>query len=115
VTAFALDADLLLLSATGVGGGGGSGLDGRIPLVSDFLDAGAAAVVFSLWPVGEDAATEFAWNLRPAGIPDICALAAATRCWRPAGELAAWAASYSSGSTGCDTSSHTTESHGLPV
>jgi CHAT domain-containing protein len=97
VTAFALDADLLLLSATGVGGSGGSALDGRIPLVSDFLDAGAAAVVFSLWPVGEDAATEFARELygRLESDPDIMsAFMAARNALLAAGgapELAAWA------------------------
>jgi CHAT domain-containing protein len=97
VTAFALDADLLLLSATGVGGSGGSAFDGRIPLVSDFLDAGAAAVVFSLWPVGEDAATEFARELygRLESDPDIASAFMAARnallAVGGAPELAAWA------------------------
>jgi CHAT domain-containing protein len=60
VTAFELDADLLLLSATGVTGNGDSPFDGRIPLVSDFLAAGAGAVLYSLWPAGENVTAEFA-------------------------------------------------------
>jgi CHAT domain-containing protein len=97
VTAFELGADLLLLTATGVGGSSESPFDGRVPLVSDFLDAGAAAVVFSLWPVGESAATEFARELygRLESDPDIgSAFMAARNALMAAGgapEPAAWA------------------------
>jgi CHAT domain-containing protein len=31
-----------------------------LPLVSDFLDAGVGAVLYSLWPVGETEAAAFA-------------------------------------------------------
>jgi CHAT domain-containing protein len=72
---------LLLLSATGVTGGGESPFAGHLPLVSDFLDAGAAAVLYSLWPVGEDVAAEFAREFygRLERDPDIAAAFMATR------------------------------------
>jgi CHAT domain-containing protein len=81
VTAFSLDADLLLLSATGVTGNGESPFDGRIPLVSDFLDAGVGAVLYSLWPAGQDVAAEFARELygRLETEPDIANAFMATR------------------------------------
>ena len=71
--AFQLGADLLLLSATAVAGGGLPPHDGRMPLVAELLEAGAAAVVFSLWPVGDDAAADFADGLyeRLQADPDI--------------------------------------------
>jgi CHAT domain-containing protein len=97
VTAFKLDAGLLLLSATGVTGDGGSAFDGRIPLVSDFLDAGAGAVLYSLWPTGEELAAEFAGALydRLQADPDIAgAFIAARRAAIATGgetNLSAWA------------------------
>jgi CHAT domain-containing protein len=71
--AFQLGADLLLLSATAVAGGGLPPHDGRVPLVAELLDAGAAALVFSLWPAGDDAAADFADGLyeRLQADPDI--------------------------------------------
>jgi CHAT domain-containing protein len=70
---FELKADLLLLSATAVTGGGLPPHDGRVPLVAELLDAGAAAVLYSLWPAGEDAAADFADGLyeRLQADPDI--------------------------------------------
>jgi CHAT domain-containing protein len=97
VAAFNLDAGLLLLTATGVTGDGGSALDDRIPLVSDFLDAGAGAVLYSLWPTGEDVATEFSGALydRLQADPDIAgAFVAARRAAIATGgetNLSAWA------------------------
>lgn len=71
--AFQLEADLLLLSATAVVGGGLPPDDSRMPLVAELLDAGAAAVVFSLWPAGDDATADFADGLyeRLQADPDI--------------------------------------------
>jgi CHAT domain-containing protein len=70
---FQLEADLLMLSATAVTGGGLSPHDGRVPLVGALLDAGAGAVLYSLWPAGEDAAADFADSLyeRLQADPDI--------------------------------------------
>jgi CHAT domain-containing protein len=81
VAAFELDADLLLLSATGVTGNGESPFDGRVPLVSDFLAAGAAAVLFSLWPAGEEGAAKFAREFygRLESDPDVVSAFMATR------------------------------------
>jgi len=73
VRAFDLAANLVVLSGTAVAGEARSPLDGRMALVSDFLDAGAASVVLSLWPAGEanaaSFATEFYTNLEQE--PDI--------------------------------------------
>jgi CHAT domain-containing protein/tetratricopeptide (TPR) repeat protein len=97
VTAFELDADLLLLSATGVTGNDDSPFDGRMPLVSDFLAAGAGAVLYSLWPAGEEVAAEFARAFygRLESDPDIAsAFMAARRAAIEAGgetNLSAWA------------------------
>ncbi|MGK2925159.1 MAG: CHAT domain-containing protein [Lysobacterales bacterium] len=70
---YQLEADLLLLTATAVTGGGLSPHDGRVPLVGALLDAGAGAVLYSLWPAGEDAAADFADSLyeRLQADPDI--------------------------------------------
>jgi CHAT domain-containing protein len=95
--AFQLGADLLLLSATAVAGGGLPPHDGRMPLVAELLDAGAAAVVFSLWPVGDDAAADFADGLyeRLQADPDIVSAFRAARKAKigdsEATNLGAWA------------------------
>jgi CHAT domain-containing protein len=81
VAGFELDADLLLLSATGVSGSGESPFDGRLPLVSDFLAAGAAVVLFSLWPAGDEVAAKFAREFygRLESDPDVASAFMATR------------------------------------
>ena len=81
VAAFELDAELLLLSATGITGNGASPFAGRVPLVSDFLDAGAAVVLFSLWPAGEEVAAKFAHEFygRLETDPDVASAFMATR------------------------------------
>ena len=65
-------ADLAVLSGTAVAGLGPP-YAGRVPLVADLLDAGSGAVVYSLWPAGEAAATAFARSFygRLARDPDI--------------------------------------------
>ncbi|RPH95581.1 MAG: CHAT domain-containing protein, partial [Lysobacterales bacterium] len=81
VASFELEADLLLLSATGVSGSGESPFDGRVPLVSDFLAAGAAVVLFSLWPAGDEVAAKFAHGFygRLESDPDVASAFMATR------------------------------------
>jgi hypothetical protein len=54
-----ISAGLVVLSGTAVSGGGPA-LASYLPLVSDLARAGAAAVVFTLWPIGEDSAAAFA-------------------------------------------------------
>ena len=74
-----------------------SALCSRLPVVTDFMDAGAAAVLVSLWPVGDTEGASFAADLyRNIGeAPDIEAAFAATRQTRiggsPATNLEAWA------------------------
>ena len=82
-----LEADLLVLSATAVTGGGLPPHDGRVPMVAELLDAGAAAVLYSLWPAGEDAAADFADGLyeRLQADPDIVS------AFRESTNLSAWA------------------------
>ncbi len=81
VRAFELSADLAVLSRTVVLRRSPSALYSRTALVSDFLDAGAASVIVSLWPVEEaDGAafwTDFYRNLERD--PDIRRAFAATR------------------------------------
>lgn len=95
--AFELDAGLVLFSGTVVTGGGQSLHEGRLALVSEILDAGAAAAVFSLWPVGPDAAAHFAGELygRLESEPDIVSAFTATRragiAHGEATKLGAWA------------------------
>jgi hypothetical protein len=60
VRAFRLQAALGALTATAVANTGELAHAGRLPLVSDFLDAGVGAVLYSLWPVGETEAAAFA-------------------------------------------------------
>jgi len=60
VRAFRLEAALAALTATTVANAGELAHTGRVPLVSEFLDAGASAVLYSLWPVGEAEAAAFA-------------------------------------------------------
>jgi CHAT domain-containing protein/tetratricopeptide (TPR) repeat protein len=57
---FELVASLVVLSGTAVAGETRSPVDSRMALVSDFLDAGAASVLLSLWPLGEANAASFA-------------------------------------------------------
>lgn len=58
--AYRLDASLVVLSATAVSGEGSHPASGYLPLASDLIEAGAGAVVYSLWPVGEASAAAFA-------------------------------------------------------
>jgi CHAT domain-containing protein/tetratricopeptide (TPR) repeat protein len=94
---FELDADLLLLSATVVTGAGLPPHDGRVPLVSELLDAGAAAVLYSLWPAGDAAAAELADGMyeRLQSDPDIVSAFGAVRRAKisngDATNLGAWA------------------------
>jgi CHAT domain-containing protein len=57
---FGLEASLVVLSRTVVVGDSVAAMGSRMPLVSDFLDAGAGSVLASLWPVGEAEAASFA-------------------------------------------------------
>jgi CHAT domain-containing protein len=73
VRGFDLAARLAVLSGTVVVGEGRSPADSRLAFVADFLEAGVAAVVVSLWPAGEAANAEFATDLysRLQALPDI--------------------------------------------
>jgi CHAT domain-containing protein len=73
VRGFDLAARLAVLSGTVVVGEGRSPADSRLAFVADFLEAGVAAVVVSLWPAGEAANAEFATDLyrRLQARPDI--------------------------------------------
>lgn len=51
VARLSLAADLLVLSGTAVSGRSASPFDSRVPFVSEFREAGAAAVLAALWPV----------------------------------------------------------------
>lgn len=57
---FRLDADLVMLTATTLANSGDLPYAGRLPLVSDFLAAGAATVSYAQWPAGEAASAAFA-------------------------------------------------------
>lgn len=60
---FDLAAQLVVLSGTVVPGPGQSPFDSRLAFVADFLEAGSAAVLVSLWPPGERESADFASDL----------------------------------------------------
>jgi CHAT domain-containing protein/tetratricopeptide (TPR) repeat protein len=81
VRAFDLAASLVVLSRTVAVGECGSAVCSRMPMVAEFLDAGAASVLVSLWPVAEADAASFATDFyRHIGQePDIESAFAVTR------------------------------------
>ena len=88
VRGFDMEAGLVVLSGTAVVGHGLSPVDSRLPLVADFLEAGARAVLVSLRPLGEQSNADFATDLysRLRSKPDIGAALAATKRMRIAAE-----------------------------
>ena len=60
VRKFGLDGALVVLTGTSVAGDSRSAFDSRLGIVSDFLDAGANAVVVALWPASESEVAGFA-------------------------------------------------------
>lgn len=88
VRGFDMEARLVVLSGTAVVGHGISPVDSRVPLVADFLEAGAGAVLVSLQPLGEESNADFAADFysRLRSKPDIGAALAAIKRERIAGE-----------------------------
>jgi len=78
---FDLAAQLVVLSGTAVSGPGQSPFDSRMAFVADFLDAGSAAVLASLWPPGERINADFASTLYRELLhdPDIARVLAETK------------------------------------
>jgi CHAT domain-containing protein len=81
VRGFDLAASLVVLSGAVVAGQGQSPLDRRLAFVADFLEAGSAAVLVSLWPTGERVNADFAAALYHGLLeqPDIASVLAATK------------------------------------
>lgn len=94
---FDLDAQLVVLSGTAVHGPGQSPFDSRLAFVADFLEAGSAAVLVSLWPPGERISADFASDLYDglSDDRDIVEVLAATKRSRivanPRTNLPSWA------------------------
>ena len=63
VRGYSLAAQLVVLSGTKVVGRGQSDASSRLAFVADFLEAGARAVLVSIWPAGETIGAEFAADL----------------------------------------------------
>jgi len=81
VRSFDVSAQLVVLSGTAVIGPGQSSLDSRLAFVADFLEAGSAAVLVSLWPPGERVSADFTGELYHGLLnnPDIVEVLAATK------------------------------------
>jgi CHAT domain-containing protein len=88
VRGFDMEAGLVVLSGTAVVGHGLSPVDSRLPLVADFLEAGARAVLVSLRALGEESNADFSVDFyrRLRSDPDIGAALAATKRERIAAE-----------------------------
>jgi CHAT domain-containing protein len=73
IRAFRLASPLVVLSGSTVVGHGQSPADSRLAVVADFLEAGAAAVLVSVWPADEKVNADFATDLygRLKSDPDI--------------------------------------------
>jgi len=97
VRGFEVAAQLVVLSSTAVVGPGQSAHDSRLAFVADFLEAGSAAVLISLWPPGERVSAGFTSELYRGlmGDPDIAEVLAATKRARiaanPGTNLLGWA------------------------
>jgi len=63
VRGFDVAAQLVVLTGTAVAGPGQSPFDSRLAFAADFLEAGSAAVLTTLWPPGERIGADFASDL----------------------------------------------------
>jgi CHAT domain-containing protein len=63
VRGFDVAAQLVVLTGTAVAGPGQSPFDSRLAFVADFLEAGSATVLATLWPPGERVSAGFANDL----------------------------------------------------
>jgi CHAT domain-containing protein len=97
VRGFDVAAQLVVLTGTAVAGPGQSPFDSRLAFVADFLEAGSAAVLVTLWPPGERIGADFASDFYGGLLDDaeIAEVLAATKRARitadPSTNLPYWA------------------------